>query len=127
MGNHNLVYVIDDDELVRGAIDMLLTDEGFVVETYASAVDFFRAGLPSGKGCVLTDLQMPGRLTGLDILRKIVKPALGWPVIIMTAAATEKARETARRSGAFDFLEKPFGPEALIGAVRNAVESLNAA
>lgn len=127
MGKHNLIYVIDDDELIRSAIEMLLTDEGFVVETYASAVDFLSAGLPSGKGCILTDLQMPGGLTGIDILRKIVKPTLGWPVIIMTAAATEKVRETASRSGAFDFLEKPFGAEVLIGSVRNAVDRLNAA
>lgn len=127
MGNRILVYVIDDDELIRSAIDMLLTDEGFVVEAYASAADFFSAGLPSGNGCVLTDLQMSGGLTGIDVLRAIVKPAFGWPVIVMTAAATEKVRETARRSGAFAFLEKPFGPEALIGSVRNAVESLVAA
>lgn len=127
MGNQNLVYVIDDNELIRSTIDMLLTVEGFAVETYASAVDFLSAGLPSGKGCVLTDLQMPGGLTGIDILRKIVNRGSGWPVIIMTAAATEKVRDVASRSGAFDFLEKPFGPDALIGAVRNAVESLNAA
>lgn len=127
MGNRNLVYVIDDNELIRSAIDMLLTDEGFAVETYASAAEFFSAALLGGKGCVLTDLQMPGGLTGIDILRKIVIPTLGWPVIIMTAAATEMVRETASRSGAFDFLEKPFGSEALIGSVRNAFERLNAA
>ena len=127
MANHKLVYVIDDDEPIRYAIDILLTAEGFVVETYASAVDFLSAGLPPEKGCVLTDLQMPGGLTGIDILHKIVKSTLGWPVIIMTGAATEKVRESASRSGAFDFLEKPFHPEALIGSVRNAVEILNAA
>jgi FixJ family two-component response regulator len=127
MGSQNLVYVIDDDESIRSAIDMLLTVEGFDVETYASAVDFLSAGLPREKGCILTDLQMPGGLTGIDVLRKIGKRDLGWPVIIMTSAATQEVRETASRSGAFDFLEKPFGPDALIDAVRNAVETLNVA
>ena len=127
MENQNLVYVIDDDELIRSALDMLLTAEGFVVETYASALDFLRAGPPSGKGCVLTDVQMPGGLTGIDLLRKIVKRGCSWPVIVMTGQATQRVRETASRLGAFDFLAKPFGPDALIGTVRNALESRNAA
>jgi two-component system, LuxR family, response regulator FixJ len=126
MENQNLVYVIDDDELIRGALDILLTAEGYAVETYASARDFLMAEPPAGIGCVLTDLQMPGGLTGIDLLRKIVKRGLGWPVIVMTGQATARVRETASRLGAFAFLAKPFGPEPLIGAVRNALESLDA-
>jgi len=125
MVNQDLVYVIDDDESLRSAIDLLLTIEGFVVETYASAVDFLRADLPNRNGCVLTDLEMPGGVTGIDLLSKIVKRDLDWPVIIMTGAVTERVREIASRLGAFDFLEKPFRPEELIGAVRNAVEYMN--
>ncbi len=107
----HLVYVVDDDEFMRSALDMLLTVDGFVVETYASAVDFLKAGPPSGKGCVLTDLQMPGGLTGIDLLRKIVERGLDWPVIIMTAATTERVREIASRLGAFDFLKSHSAPK----------------
>jgi len=127
MENPNLVYVIDDDEFIRGALDMLLTSEGYFVETYPSAQAFLSAGPPAAKGCVVTDLQMPGGLTGLDLLRNIVTRGLGWPVIIMTGQANERVRESASRLGAFGFLAKPFGPELLIGAVRNALERLNAA
>jgi two-component system response regulator FixJ len=127
MDNQNLVYVIDDDEFIRGALDILLTSEGYVVETYASPQEFLRADPPAGKGCVLTDFQMPGGLTGIGLLRKIVKRGLGWPVIVMTGQATARVRENASRLGAFAFLAKPFGPEPLIGAVRNALESLHPA
>jgi FixJ family two-component response regulator len=124
--NQNLFHLIDEDAFIRSTLDMLLTAAGFVVETDASPEDFLRAGFPSGKRCVLTDLQMPGGVNGIGLLHKIVRPDLGWPVIIMTAATTERDRETASRLGTFDFLEKPFCPDALIGTVRNAVESLNA-
>ena len=69
--NQDLVYVIDDDESLRSAIDLLLTIEGFVVETYASAVDFLGADLPSGNGCVLTNLEMQGnRIRNLAVARE---------------------------------------------------------
>lgn len=127
MAKHNLVYVIDDDEFIRNAIDMLLTVEGFSVETYASAVDFLRTRSPCREGCVLTDFQMPGGLTGIDLLSEIVKRGFGCPVIIMTAQGTAALRETAANLGACDFLAKPFCPEVLIGAVRKALTSHDAA
>lgn len=126
MGQSNLVYVIDDDESVRKCIDLLLTVEGFDVDSYASAADFLKAGPPCREGCVLTDFQMPGGLTGIDLLSEIVKRGFGCPVIIMTAQGTAALRETAENLGACDFLAKPFRPEALIGAVRKALTSRDA-
>ena len=126
MSQSNLVYVIDDDEFLRKCIDMLLTVEGFDVDTYASAADFLKAGPPCGEGCVLTDFQMPGGLTGIDLLSEIVKRGFGCPVIIMTAQGTDALREMAENLGASDFLAKPFLPEMLICAVRKALTSRDA-
>lgn len=123
MGQPNFVYVIDDDDFIRETIDLLLTEEGFDVDTYASAADFLKAGPPCREGCVLTDYQMPGGLTGIDLLSEIVKRDFGCHVIIMTAQGTAALREMAENLGACDFLAKPFQPEVLIGAVRKAITS----
>ncbi len=119
MDKSNLVYVIDDDELVRNCVDLFLTVEGFDVEPYASAVDFLRAGPPCREGCVITDFQMPGGLTGIDLLREISKRGLGCPVIMMTAQSSVAVE--AIKMGAHDFLSKPVLPEVLVGAVRKAL------
>jgi FixJ family two-component response regulator len=100
---------------------MLLTVEGFPVETYASAVEFLRARSPCREGCVLTDFQMPGGLTGIELLSEIVKRGFGCPVIIMSAQGTPALREMAGNLGASDFLAKPFCSEVLLGAVRKAL------
>ena len=115
------VYVIDDDDLVRLCIDLLLTAEGFDVETYASAVDFLRAGPPCRDGCVITDFQMPGGLTGTDLLSEISKRGLGCAVIMVTAQNSVALAVEAIKMGARDFLLKPVLPEVLLGAVRSAL------
>jgi FixJ family two-component response regulator len=120
---HNLVYLIDDDDFLRFSLEMLLTDEGFIVRAFASAVDFLRAGPPSDYGCVLSDVQMPGGVTGIDLLRKIVERGLDWPVILITGQPTETVRNVANRLGAHNFFSKPVRHETLVGAVRNALES----
>lgn len=121
MHKSNLVYVIDDNELVRNCIDLLLTAEGFDVVSYASAVDFLRAGPPCRDGCVITDFQMPGGLTGIDLLREISKRGLGCAVIIMTAQSSVALAVEAMKMGAHDFLSKPVLPEVLVAAVRKAL------
>lgn len=127
MDKSNLVYVIDDDDLVRTCIDLLLTAEGFDVKTYASAVDFLRAGPPCRDGCVITDFQMPGGLTGMDLLREISKRGLSCPVIMMTAHSSGALAVEAIQMGAHDFLPKPVPPEVLVGAVRSALAISNTA
>lgn len=127
MDKPNLVYVIDDDDLLRSCIDLLLTAEGFDVETYASAVDFLRAGPPCGDSCVVTDFQMPGGVTGIDLLREISKRGLGCPVIMMTAQSSAALAVEALKLGAHDFLSKPVLPEVLVEAVRSALALSNAA
>jgi two-component system, LuxR family, response regulator FixJ len=125
MVKSNFVYVIDDDDLIRYSVDLLLTTEGFEVGSYASAVDFLRAGPPCRDGCVITDFQMPGGLTGIDLLREISKRGLGCAVIIMTAQSSVALAVEAIKMGAHDFLSKPVRPEVLVGAVRKALANSN--
>jgi FixJ family two-component response regulator len=125
MDKSNLVYVIDDDDLVRNCIDLFLTAEGFDVQSYASAVDFLRAGPPCRDSCVITDFQMPGGLTGIDLLREISKRGLRCPVIMMTAQSSDALAVEAIEMGAHDFLAKPLLPEVLVGAVRKALADSN--
>jgi two-component system response regulator FixJ len=121
MVKSNLVYVIDDDDLVRYSVDLLLTTEGFDVGCYASAVDFLRAGPPCRDGCVITDFQMTGGLTGIDLLREISKRGLGCAVIILTAQNSVALAVEAMKMGAHDFLLKPVLPDVLVAAVRKAL------
>lgn len=127
MDKTNLVYVIDDDEQIRSCIDLLLTAEGFDVKTYAAAADFLRAGPPCRDGCIITDYQMPGGLTGFDLLREMSKRGFGCPVIMMTAESGVDLAAKAIEMGAHDFLRKPVLPEALVGAVRSALAISNMA
>ncbi len=122
MGKLDIIHVIDDDEAIRNSIDLLLTADGFVVETYASALEFLKAGPPDNEGCVLTDLQMPD-MTGMDLVSEISLRRLSWPVILMSAQATAPLRDKAKALGVTDFLTKPFPPEALAAAVRYALKS----
>jgi FixJ family two-component response regulator len=122
MGKLDTVHVIDDDEFVRYSIDLLLTADGFVVETYSSARDFLMVGPSDNEGCVLTDLHMPG-MTGIDLLSEISHRRLNWPVILMTAQGTTELRERASSLGAIEFLTKPVLPEVLAAAVRRALGS----
>lgn len=121
MSNLDVVHVIDDDVFIRYGIELLLITNGFIVETYPSAEEFLASAPSDNEGCVLTDLHMPGGMTGLDLLSEICHRRLRWPVILMTAQGTESLKEKAVRLGASDFLAKPFAPQTLVDAVRTAV------
>jgi FixJ family two-component response regulator len=121
MNNLDVVHVVDDDAFIRYGIELLLTANGFVVETYSSAEEFLAAAPSENEGCVLTDLNMPGGMSGIDLLSEISHRRLRWPVILMTAQGTNSLREQVNRLGASDFLAKPFAPQTVLDAVRTAI------
>jgi FixJ family two-component response regulator len=121
MSNLDVVHVVDDDAFIRYGIELLLTANGFVVETYSSAEEFLAAAPSENEGCVLTDLNMPGGMSGIDLLSEISHRRLRWPVILMTAQGTNALKEKAQRMGASDFLAKPFAPKSLVDAVRTTL------
>jgi FixJ family two-component response regulator len=114
------VFLVDDDEAVRKALGFLLRAAGHAVESFASARDFLAAYDPARRGCLLLDVRMP-QMTGLELQEEL--NARGWrvPAIFITGHGTVATAIVALRAGAFDFIEKPLGEEALLDAVQRAL------
>jgi two-component system, LuxR family, response regulator FixJ len=121
VASDSVVHVIDDDDAVRDAVSFLLSVENFAVRAYESARAFLDALPAAPAGCVITDVRMP-EISGLDLLRRLRSREIGWPVIVMTGQADVPVDIEAIKSGAVDFIEKPYDPEILLGAVRFALD-----
>ena len=120
-----VVYVIDDDEAVRELLSFLFKSAGLAARTYESATSFLNH-LPQVKaGCIVTDVRMPG-LSGLDLLRRLKELHSAVPVIVITGHGDVPLAVEAMKSGAADFLEKPFDDEALLAAVNVALHDQGA-
>src|ERR1041385_2894437 len=120
MGTDAVVHVIDDDEAVRESLTFLLKTAGHPVRTYENATAFLRDD-PKGKaGCVITDVRMPD-ISGLDLLRRLQELNVSLPVIVITGHGDVPLAVEAMKSGALDFLEKPFDDEAMLNAVSVAL------
>jgi FixJ family two-component response regulator len=115
------VYVIDDDEAVRAALDWLISSVRLPVRTFASAREFLDAYQPDEQGCVVADVRMPG-MSGMELQRKLAKVSGHLPVIIVTGHGDVHMAVDAMKAGAFDFIEKPFDEQHLLDLVQKAVE-----
>jgi FixJ family two-component response regulator len=116
-----LVRVVDDDESVRRSVSDLLRSVGFPVATYGSAQDFLAADEPGTPGCLVLDVHLPG-LTGLDLQQELVGTERALPIVFLTGLGDIPMSVRAIKSGAVEFLTKPFDTRALLEAVRLAVE-----
>jgi two-component system response regulator FixJ len=115
------VHLIDDDEAARESLAFLLGTAGFKVKTYESALAFLRQ-IPELKSeCVITDVRM-AELSGIDLLRRLRALNVEVPVIVITGHADVPLAVEAMKEGAIDFLEKPFGDEAILACVRAACD-----
>jgi len=115
-----LVHVIDDDEAMRDSLAFLLGTVGLEVRTHESAAAFLDLVPKVKAGCVITDVRMPG-VSGIDLLRRLRELKFGVPVIVITGHGDVPLAVEAMKIGAVDFLEKPFDDEALLAAVRSAL------
>lgn len=115
------VYVVDDDDSIRAALERLLKSVGLTVKTFPSAREFFDRAAPEWSGCLITDLRMPG-ISGLDLQDQLNARQLGLPVIFLTGHGTVPASVRAMKAGAMDFLEKPVEDQTLLDAVSKALE-----
>ncbi|HTW28952.1 MAG TPA: response regulator FixJ [Acetobacteraceae bacterium] len=113
------IHIVDDDDAIRDSLRVLLEAAGFHVRTHADPAEFLGAA-PGCSGCVLTDLRMPG-MDGLELQQRLAERRIDLPVIVMTGQGDIPLAVRAMKAGAVDFLEKPFGDEALLDAVRRAV------
>lgn len=116
------VYVVDDDEAVRASLDMLLSSVSLNVETYASGQDFLANWKPERPGVLLVDLRMPG-MSGLELQQKLVAAGHRIPIIFISAHGDVSSAVRAMRTGADEFLTKPFGEEVLLDRIQKAIRA----
>jgi len=114
------VFLVDDDASVRDALGLLISLKGLRTAVFATAEDFLDTYSPEWRGCLLTDLQMPG-IPGLELQRRLVEHGIGLPVVVLTAHGDVATTRAALKNGALDFLEKPVDDEVLIDVLRNAI------
>lgn len=115
------VHVIDDDEAVRDSLAFLLEAAGMPVHTYESAVLFLEQASSLDGGCIVTDIRMPD-MTGLDLVRHLNERGVRVPVIVITGHGDVPLAVQAMRAGVVDFIEKPFGDEVMLSALRRAIK-----
>jgi len=117
---NDTVFVVDDDALVRGSLEITLSLAGFKVVKFASAAQFLAQMTPRNSGCVLTDIRMPG-MDGLELQAALAERNARMSVIIMTGHADVPLAVRAMKAGALDILEKPFDKVLLVERVEAAL------
>src|SRR5258708_40225265 len=117
-----MVAIVDDDDLMRSALQGLLKAVDMPAQAFASAEEFLRSGQQRQAGCLIADIRMPG-MSGLELQAKLNAENCRIPIIFITAHGDEKMRMQALRAGAVEFIAKPVHDEALIEGVRAALES----
>ena len=121
-----IVFVVDDDDSVREALESLIRSAGFKVETFATAQEFLdcrRADVPS---CLVLDVRLPG-LSGLDLQKRIAEGNRDIPIVFITGHGDVPTSVRAMKAGAVEFLMKPFLDEDLLDAIQQAIERARSA
>jgi len=116
-----IVYVIDDDALIRDGIQSLVRSIGLRAETFGSARDFMVAKRPDAPACLILDVRMPGQ-SGLDLQRQLSEADIHIPIIFITGHGDIPMSVRAMKEGAFEFLTKPVRGQDLLDAVQKAVD-----
>lgn len=117
-----VVHLIDDDEAVRQSISFVLDVNDLPVRAYASPLAFLDIVDAVKTGCIVTDMRMP-EMSGLDLVSRLRDRGIGLPVVVITGHGDVAMAVEAMRAGVIDFLEKPFDDQALLAAVRNALDT----
>jgi len=115
------VFVIDDDDLVRAAIQGLLKSVGLQAETFATTQQFLGCKRPDGPSCLVLDVRLPG-VNGLDFQRQLADSGVRIPIIFITGHGDIPMTVKAMKSGAVEFLTKPFHDEDLLNAIHQALD-----
>jgi len=115
------VFVVDDDDLVRAAIQGMLKSVGLRSETFGTTEEFLRCQRPDGPSCLVLDVRLPG-VSGLDFQRELVDAGFRIPIIFITGHGDIPMSVRAIKEGAVDFLAKPFRDQDLLDAIQHALE-----
>jgi FixJ family two-component response regulator len=117
-----IVFVIDDDRMIREGLQSLIRSVGLRVETFASAQDFLIAKRQDAPACLVLDVRMPG-LSGLDLQLKLSDANVQIPIIFITGHGDIPMSVRAMKEGAHEFLTKPVRGQDLLDAVQKAIAS----
>jgi FixJ family two-component response regulator len=115
------IAIVDDDELMRAALQGLLKEAGLPARAFASGEEFLATGAQHLSSCLIADIRMPG-MSGLDLQARLNQQQIRVPIIFITAHGDERTQKLAMSAGAADFLVKPFDDEALLRSVRLALK-----
>ena len=116
-----IVYIVDDDISVREALEALIREAGWRPQVFSSAEEFLSHHRPSAPSCLVLDVALPD-LNGLDLQQKLATERNDIPIIFITGYGDVPMTVRAMKGGATEFLTKPFGDEALLDAIRDAIE-----
>lgn len=121
MSEFNLFAVVDDDESTRSSLEGLLRSLGHRAETFASAETYLSSAAAISCDCVISDVNMPGGMTGIELASIIRAERPGTPVILMTGMPTSECRQEALLSGACSLLSKPIAEATLLLSIDQAL------
>ena len=121
-----IVFVVDDDISVRESLEALIRFVGWQPETFASAEEFLARSRPLAPSCLVLDVSLP-ELNGLELQKLIAPDRIDLPIIFITGHGDIPMTVQAMKAGAVEFLTKPFTDDALLGAIRQALEYSRAA
>jgi FixJ family two-component response regulator len=116
-----IVYVIDDDAVMREALSSLFRSIGLQVQLFSSAPELLRGNLAEKPSCLVLDIRLPG-VSGLEFQAELAKAGIHIPIIFMTGHGDITMSVQAMKAGAVDFLEKPFRHQEMLDAVALAIE-----
>jgi FixJ family two-component response regulator len=115
------VFIVDDDEAVRGSLKLLLKTLGLPAQAYASAQEFLADFDPQHSGCLVLDIRMPG-MSGLELQEELNTRGAMLPIIFITGHGDVPMAVEAMQHGAMDFLQKPFRDQDLLDRINRALE-----
>jgi FixJ family two-component response regulator len=116
-----IVFVIDDDASIRGALTRLFRSVDLRAEAFGSAAELLQSKLPDAPSCLVLDVRLPGQ-SGLDVQAELAKANIRIPIIFMTGHGDIPMTVRAMKGGAVDFLAKPFRDQDMLDAVTTAIE-----
>lgn len=116
-----IVFVVDDDEGVRGSIQGLLRSVGLRSEAFGTAQEFLNSDRPDQPSCLVLDVRLPG-VSGLDFQQKLAEVGVQIPIIFITGHGDIPMTVKAMKSGAVEFLTKPFRDQDLLDAINTALD-----
>jgi FixJ family two-component response regulator len=121
VGHTSTVFIIDDDAGVRAAIQGLLKSVGIRSESFASAQEFLDRSGVDAPSCLVLDVRLPG-VSGLDFQHRLTEAGIQIPIIFITGYGDIPMSVKAMKSGAVEFLTKPFRDQDLLDAIQQALE-----